>query len=333
MVSQAQIDESNARIKDSITSRIAVFVGGTSGIGQYTIRALVATGITVKIYLVGRKSSEERTRAFIQELNAINPKAEIIWTEGDITLLAETKRICQVINSVETRIDILFMTAGYAPFGGRVETSEGLEIVQSLAYYSRILFIMKLLPLLRNSEAPRVVSVLAGGLERATSLDLEDLDLKKPGNFGAIKAQSQYATLNTVAMERLANDNPDITFIHSWPGWVSTGNVRRGYDPNSAMGWFVYLFLEPLIRTFAIRNEDSGQRHLFQSTSAAFGGRGAPWVGDKWSADEGTEAQNRVLLVNYKCDHTPNSKVIQLLRENAMEKVWEHTMTVLGRFL
>lgn len=333
MVSQDQIVASNALIKGSVTSRVAVFVGGTSGIGQHTIRALVASDITVKIYLVGRKSSEQRMLAFIQELNAINPKAEIIWTEGDITLLAETKRICQVIKSVETRIDILFMTAGYAPFGGREETSEGLEIVQSLAYYSRMLFIVHLLPLLRESEAPRVVSVLGGGLERATSIDLDDLDLKKPGNFGAIKAQTQYTALNSVAMERLANDNPDITFIHSWPGWVATGNVKRGYDANSAMGWFVYLVLEPLIRMFAIRNEDSGQRHLFQCTSAAFGGLGVPWVGDKWYAKEWSEGRKGVLLVNYKCNHTPNDKVMQLFREKAVEKVWEHTLTILEPFL
>ena len=200
MVSYKEIQASNALINDATVPRVAVFVGGTSGIGKFTVRALVATGTSVRIYLVGRKISEERTHAFIQELYAINPKAEVIWTEGDVSLLAETKRVCEDIKSKESRVDLLFLTAGYAPFGTRRETGEGLEIVQSLEYYSRMLFVLHLLPLLGEAEAPKVVSVLAGGLERAT-IDLDDLNLKKPGNFGGMKAQMQYAAMNTMTLE------------------------------------------------------------------------------------------------------------------------------------
>jgi NADP-dependent 3-hydroxy acid dehydrogenase YdfG len=78
MVSYKEIQASNALINDALAPRVSVFAGGTSGIGKLTIRALVATGASVRIYLVGRKSSEVRTHAFIQELHAINPKAEII---------------------------------------------------------------------------------------------------------------------------------------------------------------------------------------------------------------------------------------------------------------
>jgi 2-phosphoglycerate kinase len=44
MVSYNEIRASNALINDAMAPRIAVFVGGTSGIGKLTIRALVATG-------------------------------------------------------------------------------------------------------------------------------------------------------------------------------------------------------------------------------------------------------------------------------------------------
>ena len=327
MVSYKEIQASNALINDATAPRIAVFVGGTSGIGKLTIRALVATGASVRIYLVGRKSSQERMHAFIQDLHAINPKAEVIWTEGEVALLAETKRVCEAIKSKESRVDLLFLTAGYAPFGTRRETAEGIEIVQSLEYYSRMLFVLHLLPLLGKAEAPKVVSVLAGGLERAT-IDLDDLDLQKPGNFGIIKAQTQYAVMNTMTLEKLANDNPDVTFIHSWPGWVNTGNVRRSVDPNSIMAWFVWLVLEPLIGLFAISDEESGQRHLFQSTSAAFGGRSVLWKGKPGINSLGKPADG-LFLVNYKCDCTPNAKVMPLLREKALKKVWDHTQDVL----
>lgn len=332
MVSYKEIQASNALINDATAPRVAVFVGGTSGIGKITVRALVATGASVRIYLVGRKSSEERTQAFIQELHVINAKAEVIWTEGEIALLAETKRVCEAIKSKESRVDLLFLTAGYAPFGERKETAEGLEITQSLEYYSRMLFILHLLPLLSAAEAPKIVSVLGGGLER-TSVDLDDLDLKKPENFGVVKAHVHYIAMNSTTLEKLANDNPNVTFIHSCPGWVNTGNVRRGLDPNSIIkGWLVWLILEPLIGLFSSSNEESGQRHLFQCTSAAFGGRGVPWKG-KPGINSLEKPADGLFLVNSKCDCTPNAKVMPLLREKALGKIWDHTQEILRPYL
>ena len=187
------------------------------------------------------------------------------------------------------------------------------------------------LPLLEEAEAPKVVSVLAGGLERAT-IELDDLDLKKPGNFGGVKAQGQYAAMNTMTLEKLANENPNVTFIHSWPGWVNTGNVRRSADPNSITAWLFWLILEPVIFLFALSYEESGQRHLFQSTSAAFGGRGVPWKG-KPGINSLEKQADGLFLVNYKCDCTPNAKVMPILREKGQAKIWDHTQKVLRPYL
>ncbi|EHK17594.1 uncharacterized protein TRIVIDRAFT_42829 [Trichoderma virens Gv29-8] len=331
MVSYKEIQASNALINDATAPRVAVFAGGTSGIGKFTIRALVSTGASVRIYLVGRKSSEESSRAFIQELNAINPKADIVWTEGEISLLAEVKRICEHIKKTESRVDLLFLTAGYAPFGTRKETSEGVEIAQSLEYYSRMLFILHLLPVLSASEAPRVISVLAGGLEKA-NINVDDLDLKDPANFSAIRAQMQYGTMNTAFLEKLASQNPNVTFIHSWPGWVSTGNMRRGWDENSIVARIFWFILEPIVYLFGYSDEESGQRYLFQATSAAFGGRGIPW-GGKQGVNSLEKPEEGLFLINYSCDCTPNAKVMPLLREKAQEKVWDHTQQILQPYL
>ncbi|KAM0203379.1 hypothetical protein ACHAPA_000557 [Fusarium lateritium] len=327
MVKYKDIKASNALISEATAPRIAIFVGGTSGIGKATIEALVATETSLRIYLVGRIGSQQRSETFIQELHAINPDAEVIWVEGEVSLLAETKRVCEIIKSKEPRIDLLFLTTGYAPFTSRRETSEGLEISQSLSYYSRMLFVSHLLPLLNKAEAPRVVSVLGGGLERAT-IEADDIDLKKPGNFNIMKAQMQYTALNTLFLESLADENPQVTFVHSWPGWVNTGNVRRGLDSGSILSWVIWLFLEPLIAIFSYSNEESGQRHLFQSTSAAFGGRGTQCV-KKAGVNSHGKQENGLFLVNYKCECTPNSKALSSLRESSQKKVMDHTKQVL----
>lgn len=230
MVTYAEVLASNASINESTVPKVAVFAGGTSGIGKLAIKALVGVGSSLKIYIVGRRSSEERTRGFIQEMKAVNPKTELVWTEGEISLLAETTRVSKMIKSKESRIDLLFLTAGYSPWGTRRETSEGHEICQSLEYYSRMLFIQHLLPLLNRAEAGRVISVLGGGLE-TTWINTDDLDLKK--GFGSLKAQPLYLTMNSMCMENFADENPSITFIHTWPGWVDTGSVWRTVSPKT----------------------------------------------------------------------------------------------------
>ncbi|KAK3395241.1 hypothetical protein B0H63DRAFT_462894 [Podospora didyma] len=331
MVSHTEIQASNALINDATAPRTAVFVGGTAGIGQLTIRALVATDASVRIFIIGRKSAEERMNVFIQELRTTNPKAEIIWIEAEVSLLAETKRVCAVIKGKEAHVDLLFLTTGYAPFGGRKETTEGVEIAQSLEHYTRVLFILHLLPLLEKAEAPRVVSVLSGGMEMA-NIDLDDIDLKRPGNFNVMKAQTQYMALHTMVLEKLADQNPNVAFIHSWPGWVNTGNVKRGRDPNSFLSWLIWFTLEPLIWLFATSDDVSAQMHLFQCTSAAFGGRGIPWNGKPGVTSLGKETDG-LFLVNKNCDCTPNAKVLAKLREEAQGKIWDHTQDVLRPYL
>ncbi|CAI6231520.1 unnamed protein product [Periconia digitata] len=333
MVSDKAIKSSNALINDATAPSIAVFVGGTSGIGQYTIEALVATGVSTRIYLVGRKSSEERMKSFIKELHAVNPKAEIIWVEGEVSLLAESKRICEFIKTKESHIDLLFLTTGFAAFGGRQETAEGLEITQTLEYYTRMLFVQHLLPLLNSAEAARVISVLGGGIEKTSSIDIDDLGLKQPGNFGPVKGQTQFSTMNTICLDKFAQQNPSVTFIHSWPGWVTTGNVDRTSGPLGPLLAFAIRFiLKPIIAFFSISKETSAQRYLFQSTSAYYGGNGTAWRGDFGTNTMGQQ-ENGMFLVHFRGYTTPNLKVMKVLREKAMDKVWDHTQEVFKPYL
>lgn len=330
MVTHEAVQASNAFLRSVEKTFTAVFVGGTSGIGRATIRALAATGARSRIYLIGRKSSQEPMTAFIRELRVFNPRAEVIWTEAEVSLLAEATRVCKDIAKKESRVDLLFMSAGYAPFGERKETSEGIEVTQSLEFYSRVVFIQLLLPLLSKSMIGRVVSVLAGGLESPT-IPLEDLDLKEPGNFSGFKAQGHYAAMGTLTLEAISAAHPDVTFVHSFPGWVKTGNHRRGADPGSILARIVWPISEPLIRFMSMSVEESGDRHLFVSTSAMYGGRGTTWGSEK-GVSEGKHG-NGVFLVNQKCECVLNDETMLGLRRDAAEKVRSHTQRVIQAYI
>ncbi|PWY94620.1 hypothetical protein BO94DRAFT_572191, partial [Aspergillus sclerotioniger CBS 115572] len=227
MVSIPEIRASNARITTTTAPQIVVFTGATDGIGKATLTRLISTNLPIKIYAIGRNG--QKHESFLSQLRKSNKKATIIWLEGQISLLADTKRLCDEIKARETFIDCLYMSAGFITSGERVETPESLPLSQALTYYSRILTITHLLPLLKASpNSPRIVSVLAAGNE-TTSIYLDDFELEKPGHFGLVSLSRSIATYTTLSMTRLARDNPGVIFIHHYPGGVDTGAFKKAW--------------------------------------------------------------------------------------------------------
>lgn len=119
MVTLTQVRQSNARLDESTVPRTSLFVGATSGIGRLTLVELVSLGFPVKAYVVGRRSAEPAMRPVLEDLRARNPRAELVWVEAEVSLLSETRRVCDLIREKESRLDFLCLSAGYAPFGGR----------------------------------------------------------------------------------------------------------------------------------------------------------------------------------------------------------------------
>lgn len=132
-------------------------------------------------------------------------------------------------------------------------------------------FVNNLLPQLEASASPRVVAILAGGEE--ADLDMTDLEYKK--NYNGMKAANQGATQLTLAFEELAKTHPKISWVHKYPGFVSTGTADKIL--NSATGVFsipaklVKVFLVPVMsKLFAMPQAVAGERALFDATSPAF---------------------------------------------------------------
>ena len=124
-----QNDLVRASISDLVRSRplVAVFVGGTSGIGEFTIQVLATThgsdGKGIRVYIVGRNAAAaEKT---IAECRSKCPSGEFIFVKAnDLSLLSDVDRVCAEITELEEknkadgeapRIDILVMSQHYAP--------------------------------------------------------------------------------------------------------------------------------------------------------------------------------------------------------------------------
>ncbi|KAL2689105.1 hypothetical protein Neosp_003157 [[Neocosmospora] mangrovei] len=332
------IRASNALATEASVPKIAVFVGGTDGIGKATLRALVSKGFPIKVYIVGR--NEAGHRALLDELRGLNPKADLVYVQGQISLVADSQRIAKHISAQEDKIDLLFLSAGYLPFTGRQgkylersfsKTSEGLEASQAVSYYSHIVFVTYLLPQLRAaakaSLSARVINVLAAGQE-STNLFLDDLTLKHPGRFSIPTYAAHAATMVTLTLKRIseAPENKDVVFIHSHPGRVSTDLFMKSwagkFEPSKAPP-------APPPGTFVeLTAEESGERCLYLITSAEFGGNGVPVQDGRQPASTLAHGlRGSLFSIDDKFVVLQQDDLLaELDNMEAPQKIWDHTL-------
>jgi len=130
MVGLDIVRASNAKLIAS-QPLVAVFVGGTSGIGSYTYKVLAKLakdGPGLRAYVVGR--NESSANEIIAECCKSNPNGDFRFVKADdIGLLKDVDRVCAEISRLEEeeatknggkpRIDLLIMTQAYLAFEAR----------------------------------------------------------------------------------------------------------------------------------------------------------------------------------------------------------------------
>ena len=115
MVALSDAVASNERIASTFPKGlVAVFVGGTSGVGEYTIKAFAKYTRGSRAYIIGR--SEPNATRILAECRALGPNNTFEFFQGDISLLKTVDDICKRIRAKETAINILFQTQGSMAF-------------------------------------------------------------------------------------------------------------------------------------------------------------------------------------------------------------------------
>ncbi len=199
--------------------------------------------------------------------------------------------------------------------------------MSALHTYGRLLFAMKLLPLLQAGSATlaRVIFVASGAHEGPIyPSDFPGLGL----SFVAQRGHG--CSMNSLGLQRLSEAAPDVAFVNDYPGLVLTGAL------DSVKGWLgvvmrtvTWLFG----RWLAVPLEESAARHLFLATSEAYrpregSGRGVPLVeGLEVHPGIDGKAGSGVYSVSWDGEG-PGESAVALLdgyRKDGMQaKVWDH---------
>lgn len=162
-------------------------------------------------------------------------------------------------NPLESKI----ADAGPLPGTAFVETREHLHYFTALTYYSRIRFVVNLLPLIQSAPAlRRVVTVFAGGKEGPIVTD------DFPGwKLSASAGRGHFASMLTLSFEVLAKRVPEVSFVHDYPGFVKTDLARGTKGVVMAVVKGLFEVIGPFLN---IPNGEVGERQTFFATSARF---------------------------------------------------------------
>src|SRR2546421_11208710 len=99
MVKLADVRSSNAAFKSNSAGFVAIFVGGTSGIGEATVRAFAANGSKCTVYVIGR--NDTAATAIIEDCKALSPESTFTFIKKDVSLLRNVDAVCEDIKGKE----------------------------------------------------------------------------------------------------------------------------------------------------------------------------------------------------------------------------------------
>ena len=204
--------QQNVPMAGSMTDRIVLVTGATSGIGLETARELARLGARV---VVGARDPE-KARAVVEEMVRTGGRVEALLV--DFTSFDSVRRAVRELAARHPRLDVLVNNAGTA-IARRETTADGHERTWQTNYLGHYLLTRLLLPLVRKSPAPRIVNVASEG-HRQGRLDWDDLELSR--GYGGFRAYANTKLAQVLFTRELARREPGILAVALHPGAIGT---------------------------------------------------------------------------------------------------------------
>lgn len=105
-----QVREWNAALKSTRPEIVALFVGGTSGIGEHTAINLAGAVEKPTIYIIGR--NEAAGTRVVDAMKKANPDGIYGFKAVDMSNLRNVDEACEELKTRFKALDLLFLSAG-----------------------------------------------------------------------------------------------------------------------------------------------------------------------------------------------------------------------------
>ena len=239
--------------------KTVVVTGGTSGIGEVAAVRLAEQG--ARIVLIAR--DPKRAEVTMGMLRTANASSVHNVHYGDLSAIADARRVAGEVAAAEAKIDVLVNNAG-AVFLARKTSSDGLEMTFATNHMNYFVVTNVLLDRLKATPGARIVCT-ASDAHKSGRLDFDDLQSEK--SYSSFRAYGTSKLCNILFTRELARrlDGTGVTANCLHPGFVGTR-----FGQNNATNTFMKL-LARTIMTFGISPEEGAKTiiHLASSPDVA----------------------------------------------------------------
>lgn len=218
-------------------------VTGTGGLGFQTAMALAKAG--AKVIIAGRNKS--KGLAAVNQISKTVAKANVSFVTLDLASLASIDAFVHHIHRTHSSIDLLVNNAAVMTPPERQTTADGFELQFGTNYLGHFALTIGLLPLLRQGNKPRVVT-LSSIAARSGVINFADLQSQQSYKPMSAYSQSKLACLMFALELQRRSDaaNWGIQSIAAHPGISRTDLLINSAGPWSVQGmarrflWFLF---------------------------------------------------------------------------------------------
>ncbi|MGP0175124.1 SDR family oxidoreductase [Pseudomonas sp. NCHU5208] len=217
----------------SLSGKRMLVTGGSSGMGFEDALALSRAG--AQVIIAARNA--QRGAESLERIRAQVPDARLRFEQVDLADLASVRNLAQRLNDENDALDVLINNAAIMAPPQRGVSRDGFELQLATNFLGHFALTGLLLPSLRQSPDPRVVTLASIAVNRG-SINFDDLQSENNYNPYAAYAQSKLACLMMAfELQRRSQANGwGIRSIAAHPGVAVTELVERGPGLQSEFG-------------------------------------------------------------------------------------------------
>lgn len=197
-----------------------MITGGNSGIGKCMAHAIAKRGGEVHLVCRNTDSAQQARDEIVRDTGNENIHVHRL----DLSQPKEVVQFGKTFTESHSSLHVLINNAGCMVNTREVDTN-GLEKNFATNTLGTHLLTSALVPLLSQSEQPRVIIVTSGGM-LTQKLAIDDLQSANMKPFDGTMVYAQNKRQQVVMTEHYARRYPSIHFSTMHPGWADTPAVR-----------------------------------------------------------------------------------------------------------